>query len=128
MQQKGRNVMRSVKLDKNELLDIVRVNKEKHISDFAESVEDYKLAVLVIAKENLKLAKTGDENEFKKFSHFPGAPKSYESDYSRAIRMLELSVEDTIELEDDVFNQLVLDEWSWKSGFVASNMVYKSLL
>jgi hypothetical protein len=41
--------------------------------------------------------------------------------------MLELSVEDTIELEEDVFNQLVLDEWTWKNAFVASNSLYKTL-
>ena len=41
--------------------------------------------------------------------------------------MLELSVEDTIELEDDIFNQLVLDEWTWKHQFVASASLYKSL-
>jgi hypothetical protein len=40
---------------------------------------------------------------------------------------LELSVEDTIEVEEDVFNQLVLDEWAWKNAFVASGALYKSI-
>ena len=56
------------------------------------------------------------------------APQSYEAEYTRAMRMLELSVDDTIEVEQDVFNQLVLDEWHWKMSFTASNTMYKSLL
>ena len=40
--------------------------------------------------------------------------------------MLELSVEDIIEVEEDVFNQLVLDEWQWKRSFTASAMSYKT--
>ncbi len=118
--------MRSVKLSKAELLNIVRSNKEKHIAEYAESVEDYKVAVLNIAKDHLKLAKTGDTNEFKKFAHFPVAPQSYEDSYTRAIRMLELSVDDVIELEDDVFGQLVLDEWHWKQSFSVANSTYKA--
>ena len=120
--------MNSVKLNKNELLVIVRENKEKHMAEFLESVEDYKAAVFKISKANLKLASSGDLENFKKISHIPGAPKSYENDYARAIRMLELSVDDVIELEDDVFNQLVLDEWTWKMSFSTANASYKSFV
>jgi hypothetical protein len=41
--------------------------------------------------------------------------------------MLELSVEKEIEVEEDVFNQLVLDEWHWKNQFIASASLYKTL-
>lgn len=120
--------MRSVKLDRKELLEIVRKNKDKHIADFAESVEDYKTAALKIASENLKLAKTGDLKKIASAKDMPSEPTSYEDAYNRAIRMLELSVEDIIELQEDVFNQLVLDEWNWKRGFVASASMYKTLV
>ena len=118
--------MRSVKMNKLELLDIVRQNKEKHVAEFAESVEDFKKAVLKITADNVKLAKTGDLEKIASIKSVPHRPTSYEDNYTRAIRMLELSVDDTIELEDDVFNQLVLDEWHWKNQFVASNALYKS--
>ena len=41
--------------------------------------------------------------------------------------MLELSVETEITLEADVFNQLVLDEWTWKNNFAMMASTYKSL-
>ena len=120
--------MRSVKMNKVELLDIVRQNKIKHVKDFEESVNDYKALVYKISSDNLVLARTEDLNKFKDIKSIPSAPKSYENDYARAIRMLELSVDDVIELEDDVFNQLVLDEWVWKQSFVTSSALYKSSL
>lgn len=118
--------MDAVKVNRQELLKIVRENKEKHIKEFDESVEDYKKAVIKIAESNLKLAQTGDLDKIAKFQMQPGKPTSYESSYTRAIRMLELSVEDEIKVEEDVFNQLVLDEWNWKNNFTASASLYKT--
>ena len=127
MRLQGRNAMRSVKINKVELLSIVVDNKAKHIKEFNESVEDYKKAAIKVAEEHVELAKTGDLNKIAKIKAMPAAPTSYEKEYDRAIRMLELSVDDVIELEEDVFNQLVLDEWHWKNQFVASASLYKTL-
>lgn len=118
--------MRSVKVNKHELLAIVHGNREKHIAEYAESVEDYARAALKISQENLKLAKTGDPEKIAQIKSLPQRPTSYEDNYTRAIRMLELSVDTEIELEEDVFNQLVLDEWTWKHSFVASASLYKT--
>jgi hypothetical protein len=126
MQNIKRNVMHSVKINRVELLDIVRGNKEKHVREYNESVEDYKNLVLQVATANLKFAKSADLETFKKIKSLPNAPKSYEDSYVRAIRMLELSVEDVIEVAEDVFNQLVLDEWHWKQTFTASTAMYKT--
>lgn len=127
MRQQGRNAMRSVKINKDELLKIVRENQQKHVKEFNESVEDYKKAAIKVAEEHTELAKTGELSKIAKIKAMPAAPVSYEKEYDRAIRMLELSVDNVIELEDDVFNQLVLDEWHWKHQFVASASLYKTL-
>jgi hypothetical protein len=125
MQNPGRNVMNAIKMNRLELLDIVRANRITHVQQYIESVEDYKGLVLRLAAANLKIAKTANLDEFTKLKAIPGAPTSYEDAYKRAIRMLELSVEDVIEVEEDVFNQLVLDEWSWKRSFTATTQSYK---
>jgi len=74
--------------------------------------------VVKVAKENVKIASNDVINTSKVPSH--------EASYKRAIRMLELSVEDIIEVEEDIFNQLVLDEWSWKNQFVNLTLLYKT--
>ncbi len=119
--------MRSVKLNKKDLLKIVIENRSKHIAEYNQSVEDYKAAAVKVAAEHVELAKTGELSKIAKIKAMPAAPVSYEKEYGRAIRMLELSVEKDIEVEEDIFNQLVLDEWSWKNQFVASASLYKTL-
>lgn len=119
--------MNSIKMNRKELLDIVKENQKKHISEYEESVNDYKAGVIKLAKANLKLANSGNLEEIRRIKAVPSAPVSYENNYTRAIRMLELSVEDVIEVEEDVFNQLVLDEWVWKNSFSLAASTYKSL-
>lgn len=119
--------MNSVKINRKELLKIVKDNQKKHVAQYEESVVDYKAAVIKLAKSNLKLANTGELHEIRKMKNLPQAPTSYEDNYSRAIRMLELSVEDVIDVEEHIFNQLVLDEWGWKQNFVAQSAMYKSI-
>lgn len=126
MQNLKRNVMNAIKMERLALLAIVKENMAKHITAFTESVEDYKKLVLQFSTANLKLAKTGNLEDFRKIKSIPAAPVSYEDSYKRAIRMLELSVDDHIDVEEDVFNQLVLDEWNWKRGFLAAGATYKS--
>lgn len=118
--------MHSVKVKRDELLGIVRTNKEKHVKEFVEAVEDFKKAVVKVSEENLTLAKSGDLENIAKIKSVPPKPTSYETSYTRAIRMLELSVETEIDLDEHTFNQLVLDEWQWKQAFTTSNSTYKS--
>lgn len=122
-----RNGMNAVKINRLKLLGIVQANMATHIKDFNESVIDYKDSVLKIAKENLALAETGDLEKIAKIVGLLAKPVSYESSYKRATRMLELSVDDEIDVEEDVFNQLVLDEWTWKHSFSTSNTMYKTI-
>lgn len=119
--------MHSVKVNRVQLLNIVKENQEKHAASYDEALVDYRNAVLKIAKENLKIAKTGEISKFSKIRPTPTAPVSYVSQYEKAIRMLELSVEAEIEVTEDVFNQLVLDEWHWKQNFVTTASFYKSI-
>lgn len=119
--------MRTTKIQKTELLSIVKANLETHLTDYAEAVSDYKLAALKLAKANLELAETGELAKIAEIKEMPAEPKSYEAEYNRAIRKLELSVDDVIEVDELTFNQLVLDEWNWKTQFLVGNALYKTL-
>ena len=119
--------MRSVKLNKTELLGIVRENKSKHILAYKEAVDDYIKAARTIVNYNVDKINEGTVESISKCKPVPTAPVSYEDEYSRAIRMLELSVENEIDLDADVFNQLVLDEWHWKNSFAIMAQNYKAL-
>lgn len=129
--------MNSIKMNRLELLSIVKKNLEKHKADYIEAVSDHKIAMENIAEENVKLTKQNqkyiesvesvDNTKLKRLKEWLPIPNSYEKEYGRAIRMLELSVEDVIDVEEDVFNQLVLDEWGWKQQFATASTMYKTM-
>ena len=124
MRDQRNNVMRDVKINRDELLTIVRANKEKHIADYDASVIDCRAAVLKITKQNLKLAQSDDVAEIAKIRAIPMMPTSYADSYTKAIRMLELSVENVIEVDATTFNQLVLDEYAGL-GTVLARQTYQ---
>ena len=115
--------MKNVKIERLRLLNIVIDNKAKHLAEYTEAVVDYKIAVTKVCKYNLSEI---EANRIDKLKKVPDQPQTYENSYVRAIRMLELSAEDIIELDELTFNQLVLDEWQWKHSFSTSNTAYKS--
>jgi hypothetical protein len=128
MRDNRNNAMRTVNVNKETLLKTVRENKEKHIKAYQEGLADYGVVIKKVAEKNVERAKSFDGKEAVQFRSYPSFPLSYEKEYDRAIAMLEFSVDTTIELEQQIFNQLVLDEWQWKMSFDATNSSYKSML
>ena len=133
----GGGAMKSVRIERVKLLEKVRENREKHVTEYNEAVQDYiDLVQEVLAsnlktvKKNIKIAKDMNsvKADFDSQRPLPRSPMTYENEYNRAISMLEMSNDDVIEIESEVFNQLVLDEWDWKNNFVVSNMAYKTAL
>lgn len=122
--------MQKIRINRDELHDIVVGNKRKHIDAYNEAVVDYFAAVTKICQENLVFASSNlkdSESRIKKIKSLPTPPSSYEAEYNRAIRMLELSVDDIIELDTQQFDQLVQDIWVWKTSFITTNSIYKKI-
>ena len=51
-------------------------------------------------------------------------PHDHSAEYDRAIKMVEMSVDENLELTEPEFAQLVMDDWGWKQQFTASNSRY----
>lgn len=51
-------------------------------------------------------------------------PVSHEKDYTTAIKKIELSVDDEFTLTDNEFDAYILNEWEWKSSFIANATTY----
>ena len=115
--------MKNVKVKKHELMSILGTNRLKHIKEYEESLEEFKQAAIKTLTDTLEDVKDKTTNIS---IHIP-APESYIKEYDRAIRMLELSVEDFIVLEEHEFKTLVQDEWSWKTEFLNNKTIYNKL-
>lgn len=114
---------RYTKILREDLLDELRANLEKHEKEYTESLsgwrtrcgEKLRARAVILAKTaaDLEAEKIEDlDNEI--FDPFPQKPKSYVSQYRRIIRRMEMSQDNEIFLSHDDFDQYVLDDWSWK--------------
>ena len=108
--------MKTIKVNKSELLSHLRTNREVHIEEYNNALISYREALIKAFKESLKKA-TKHEN----VSHHVDLerPQNYLDSYDNAIEMLEWTTEDVIELDQMEFKQYVRDEWNWKQVFTA---------
>lgn len=115
--------MNEIKVKKSELLDVLKTNREAHRKIFLEAADGYRTAAIAELDAMLAEAKAG-----KKIRRSVALvePQDQTSDYDRVIRMLEMSQDDIIELEEHDFMQYVLDDWQWKRQFLHSNSVYSA--
>ena len=110
---------RKVTVTKSDLLAKLKAGLEKHQTEFLKADAGYKEAAVDFLELALARAKTGDLTDI----HFRlQAPGNFAKDFERAIAMIEMSVQDQVELDEQTFKQWVLGEWAWANNFEASAM------
>ena len=113
--------MNDVKVKRTDLLDIVRKNLEKHKTIVAEAFDNYRAEAIQQLDEMISLAKSG-----KKIRRAISLvePQDQSADYNAAVKMLEMSQDDFISIDEHTFRCLVLDEWAWKRQWSVANSGY----
>lgn len=117
--------MNDINVNKAELLSVLRTNRDKHNAIFLEAQAGYREAVVKELDSMLAEARSG-----KKIRRAITLvePVDQTKDYDRAIRMMEMSVDETIKLDPHDFQCYVMDEWQWKNQFMLSNVGYSKTL
>jgi hypothetical protein len=113
--------MKNIKANVKELLEILTQNRDLHHDIFIAAQKIYRSEVIRRLDKALQDAKDG--KEFPGSIHIP-APEDHTKDYDRVIRMLQLSVDENIELDERDVEVYVLDRWSWSHNWAASNFQY----
>lgn len=109
--------MDTIKVDKFRVLGIIKTSRKKHKKDYYDAIKAYRVKVGdLMAKELQKVVSGEDFDPYFRVEK----PQSHLNEYDLAIQMLEMSVDDVIEIQAHEFNQLVNDEWNWKSQFKSS--------
>jgi len=109
--------MEKIRVSKQELLTIVKENREKHKKEYLEAIKAYRVKAADLMTKELEKVVSGESFQVR-FELIK--PESHEKEYNLAIKMLEMSVDETVEIEQHEFNQLVNDEWDWKYSFRSS--------
>ena len=115
------NGMSGVTVKKEELLSALKKNREAHRTLFLEAQEGYREAAI---KELDAMLKEARDNKPIRRSVTLIEPHDHTRDYDRAIRMLSMSVSETIFVSESEFAQYVEDDWGWKEAFVGTAMGY----
>lgn len=115
--------MNAIRVNKDELLGTLRENRKKHQVIFREAQDGYRKQAIEELDKMLAEARSG--KQIRRSLHLV-EPQDQTRDYDRAIKMLEMSQDEIVELEEHDFAQYVLDDWSWKRQFLLSNSNYSA--
>lgn len=113
--------MKTVTVSKAEFIERVRANRDKHRSTFDKAQDGYRTFLIKELEQRLDEAQRGLKvDRFIRLEE----PEDHTDDYDQILEMAAMSVDDTIEVSQQEFAWYVLDRWSWKQQWVATNSTY----
>ena len=115
--------MRSVTIEKSELLSTLITNRDNHHAEFLAALEAYRLEAIEVLEAAVEAAKTG--KQIMRQTDLV-EPMDMTKEYNRVIKMLKMSVDSEIELSSTEFQNYVMDDWSWSVDASVSNFAYTS--
>lgn len=110
-----------VRVRTEELLGILRANRDAHREIFNKAQVKYRERVIAELDQRLKDAREGRQIDM--IIHLP-VPEDHTSDYDAEIRMLEMSTTKEIKIRRHEFDNYVMDNWSWSRSFAANSISY----
>ena len=110
-------------IKREDLLERVKKAREAHVEQYKKAKASWKKKLLAAAQAIV------DAGE--RVRKYPGVltelsrmPTCHTASFDRAIKLLELTVEEQIALEPHDFDKLIMGKWSWRETFVYTNAAY----
>ena len=113
--------MNTIKVNKADLIEKITANRDEHIGIVEAAQVKYRERVIEELDKRLEDARRGRKIDVR--ITLP-VPENYTREYDNALAALEWEVDDEVELEQDDFNRLVLNQWSWVRQFAANTQSY----
>jgi hypothetical protein len=110
-------------MDRNVLLGKVEEQRRKHLAEYELALAGWREKMMSMCMQvvgNCKKLLTYPR-DLHKLSQMP---EKHVEDFDNAIAMLENATDAVIELDQDMFNTLVLGKWDWQAQFKITNSVY----
>lgn len=103
----------------------LKSNQKIHEQTYLKALEGWRREVTKVADKTKDLATNGE------LRRLPGewrdvldVPQNYSEEYANATAMLEASVDDSVELNQEQFNCFWLDQWGWKDSWLETSSNY----
>ncbi|MAG76549.1 MAG: hypothetical protein CL811_07295 [Colwelliaceae bacterium] len=116
--------MKKVTVKKGELLSTLITNRDLHEKEYMQALIDRRNNIHSKLIDIVEGMKENPKYQPESRISFP-LPESRVADYDRVIKMAEMEITDTIELDSQEFDQYVIDNWLWKDAFVGTTSLYK---
>lgn len=103
----------------------IRVKRDDHQRVYEEAMKVYRGKLIELFEQRAETLRNDPEavKEMDLTVRLP-RPEQHLDDYDSAIEMLSWHQDDTIELDQDQFDQLVLDKWGWQRSFALNSASY----
>lgn len=111
--------MNSIRMNKNDLIKILESNRQSHIQEYNEAMDNWYQEYQRLLTEEMGKDKS-DSDGYVQLTK----PESHEKDYDRTISMLNHSIDNEVEISQNEYKMYVLDEWSWMERFKHLNSTY----
>lgn len=115
----------STRVTKADLIEKIKLAREEHQKTYRDALRGWVDQMHTAAEKVIERVKLGDLHSFpKQFHALMNMPSLHLDDYDQALKMLEMSVDNVIELGPEDFDQLVLGNWAWKEAWDMTNASY----
>lgn len=102
-----------VNVKKDELIAVLKVNRDKHHAVFLAAVEGYRQEAYRILNGYIKMIEEG-RTPVISVGVLLSRPEDHTKDYEHVIGMLEMHQGDEFRLDYQTYRNYVGDDWSWK--------------
>jgi hypothetical protein len=113
--------VKTVIVKRADLIDRIAANRATHRSEFEKAFASYRERIVTELEQMLDRAYKGDPVDH--YIRLP-IPEDHTEEYDQVLEMLGMEQRTEVEIDYQTFRQYVMDEWSWKAGFTATNSTY----
>jgi len=115
-----RNGNRTITVKKLALIEQLKTNKVKHIKEYEEAVIAYKEEALLQLASQVQRVEEGSLDARLNLV----TPINNSGEYDKVISMFDWEINEDVELEQDEFNEFVLDEFEFARDAKFANTMY----
>jgi len=117
------NGLSIVRVNREDLLEAVKANRENHRATFEEAMDGYKKRSIELLEDHIKRIKANAPERVMVSLPFP---EDHTEDYDRVIAQLQWSLDDELYLTETEFDTYVRDNWGWSAIVASTNALYTS--
>lgn len=115
--------MDEIRVQKSKLIEIITKNRAEHHAIFEEACISYAKMMEQELETRLKEIRSG-----KKIVRITAMaiPEDHTADYDRVLKMLDLTIDSEIVLQERDVAMYIMDDWQWKRNFMVQNSMYSA--